>query len=123
VAEVIQYSSITVGTPIRYLTPRVDIYETDKEIVIIADMPGVSKDRIEVNAINNQLAVVGRFQIGWEGTRLIRECPNNDYYRTFTLSDIIDAENIQAKISDGILMLSLPKKPSAQRHKILIETE
>ena len=114
---------ITVGTSKLYLTPPVDIYETNKEVVIIADMPGVSKDRIELNVIDNQLTVVGHFQTGWEGTRLIRECPNNDYYRAFTLSDAIDAENIQPKILDGILRLSLPKKPSAQRHEILIETE
>ena len=100
-----------------------DIYETDKELVIIADMPGVSKDRIEVNVVDNLLTVLGHFQTGWEGSRLIRECPNNDYYRSFTLSDAIDAENIQAKISDGILKLSLPKRQPAQKHEILIETE
>ena len=114
---------ITVGEPRHFLTPPVDIYETDKEVVIIADMPGVSKEKIEVNVSDNKRTIVGHFQTGLEGKRLIRECPNNDYYRAFTLSDAIEAGNIQAKISDGILRLSLPKKPSTQRHEILIETE
>lgn len=107
----------------RYLTPPVDIYETNKEVVIIADMPGVSKDKIELNVVDNQLTIVGHFQTSREGKSLIRECPISDYYRTFKLSDIIDTENIQAKISDGILRLSLPKKSLSQKHEILIEVE
>lgn len=118
-----QYS-ITVGTSSkRYLTPPVDVYETGQEIVIIADMPGVPKEQTEVNVVDNQLTVVGHFQRDWKGTRLIRECPTNDYYRTFKLSDSIDIENIQAEVSDGVLKLSLPKKPSKQKQKISIETE
>lgn len=109
--------------PRRYLTPPVDIYETDEEIVIIADMPGVSKDRAEVNAAQNRLTILGHIKKDRGGRRLIRECPLNDYYRSFKLSNAIDVENIQAKILDGVLKLTLPKKVSKEEQRISIETE
>jgi len=113
---------ITIGKQKRYLTPPVDIYETKAEVAIIADMPGTSKDSIDVNVVDNRLTIEGHFQADCQGTRLIRECPNNDYYRAFKLSNAIDVDNIKAKISDGVLKVILPKK-TPQRQEILIEVE
>ena len=120
-AERINFTSM--GTARCYLTPPVDICETEQEVVVIADMPGVSKERMQVEITNNQLTILGRFHTGWTGAKLVRECPNCDYYRTFRISDTIDAELIKAKMTDGTLTLTLPKKPSAQPYQILIETE
>ena len=117
-----QYCVMT-GAARRSLTPPVDIYETDVEVVVIADMPGVSKDQIFMNVINNELTISGCFQTDWEGTKLVREFPNCNYYRTFRLSKIIDVENIQAKITDGVLTITFPKKQFAQPYQIPIETE
>jgi len=120
---VIEVRLYRIGTTRRYLTPPADIYETESEVVVVAEMPGVPKEDVEVNATNNRLTILGRVKPCWTGTKLIRECPNYDYYRAFTLSDAIDVENIQAKITEGVLTLNLPKKPSAQTYSIPIETE
>jgi HSP20 family protein len=117
-----QYFPMT-GAAQRSLTPPVDIYETDTEVVVVADMPGVSKDQILMNVISNQLTISGYFQTEWEGTKLVREFPNCNYYRTFRLSNVIDVENIQAKITDGVLTIKLPKKQLAQPYQVPIETE
>ena len=115
---------ITIGATRQHLTPPADIYETAGEVVVVADMPGVPKEDIEVNVTNDRLTILGRVKPCLAGAKLIRECPNYDYYRTFTLSDAIDVENIQqAKMKDGVLTLNLPKKPSAQEYRIPIETE
>jgi HSP20 family protein len=117
-----QYFPMT-GAAQRSLTPPVDVYETDTEVVVVADMPGVSKDQILMNVISNQLTISGYFQTEWEGTKLVREFPNCNYYRTFRLSNVIDVENIQAKITDGVLTIKLPKKQLAQPYQVPIETE
>jgi len=118
-----QYCSMT-GATRRSLTPPVDVYETDKEVVVIADMPGVPKDNIFMNVINNQLTISGCFQADWEeGTKLVRELPNCNYHRTFRLSDIVDVDNIQAKMADGVLTLNLPKRQPPQPYQVPIETE
>jgi HSP20 family molecular chaperone IbpA len=117
-----QYCSMT-GATQRSLTPPVDIYETEKEVVVVADMPGVPKDDIFMNVVNNQFTISGYSQADFEGKKLVRELPNCNYQRTFRLSNVIDVENIQAKISDGVLTINLPKKQSAQPYQVPIETE
>lgn len=117
-----QYFPMT-GAAQQSLTPPVDIYETDTEVVVVADMPGVSKDQILMNVMNNQLTISGYFQTEWEGAKLVREFPNCNYYRAFRLSNVIDVENIQAKITDGVLTINLPKKQLAQPYQVPIETE
>jgi len=111
------------GAARRGLTPPVDIYETDKEVVVVADMPGVSKEQVFLNVINNQLTISGCFHTDWEGTKLVCESPNCNYYRTFRISNVVDVENIQAKITDGVLNITLPKKQLAQPYQVPIETE
>ncbi|HIE29827.1 TPA: Hsp20/alpha crystallin family protein [Candidatus Poribacteria bacterium] len=117
-----QYSPMTEARR-QCLTPPVDIYETAQEVVVLADMPGVSKEHIYMNVINNQLTISGAFQTDWEGKKLVRELPNCSYYRTFRLSNIIDVENIQAKMTDGVLTVKLPKKQPEQPYKVPIEIE
>ena len=117
-----QYFPMT-GAARRGLTPPVDIYETDKEVVVVADMPGVSKEQVFLNVINNQLTISGCFHTDWEGTKLVGELPNCNYYRTFRLSNVIDVNNIQAKMTDGVLNVTLPKKQPTQPYQVSIETE
>jgi len=114
---------ITVGATRQHLTPPADIYEAENEVVVVADMPGVPKESMEINAVGNRLTIFGRVKSGWAGRKLIKECPNYDYFRAFTLANAIDVDNIKAKMEDGVLTLNLPKKPSAQEYRISIETE
>lgn len=114
---------IAIGATRQHLTPPADIYEADSEFVVVADMPGVPKENMEVNAVGNRLTIFGRVKPGWAGRKLIKECPNYDYYRTITLADPIDVDNIKAKMVDGVLTLNLPKKPPAPEYQIPIEME
>ena len=111
------------GTTRQHLTPPADIYETEDEVVVVADMPGVPKENMEVNAVGSRLTISGHVKPGWSGRKLIKECPHYDYYRAFTLSEAIDVENIKATMVDGILTLNLPKRPSAKEYRIPIEME
>jgi HSP20 family molecular chaperone IbpA len=99
-------------------TPRTDIYETEKEVVLVADMPGVGEKGIEVTLERNVLTIVGRTEdAAPEGFRLAyAEFERGDYQRSFVLSGQADANGIQASIRDGVLRVSVPKtKPALKR--------
>lgn len=98
--------------------PRADIYETDDSIVIMADMPGVDKDSLDITLDSDILSINGYVE---------PEAPENydlayaeyregDYQRQFTVSNQIDRENIEATLKDGVLHLTLPKaQPSTKK--------
>ena len=91
--------------------PRVDIYESDGEIVLVADMPGVKESSVDISVENNVLTIHGTV----DGTQLegydlaYAEYRVGDYARSFSVSNRVDQENIQATLKDGVLHLALPK--------------
>ena len=91
--------------------PRVDIYETDAAIGLVADMPGVDETSIEITLENRALTVKGLVEPMWpEGHELAyAEYRVGDFERSFTLPDLIDSAGIQATARDGVLRLHLPK--------------
>lgn len=101
--------------------PAVDIYETDKELVVLADMPGVPMENVEIDLNNDQLTVRGSGSTGqMAGTQLLSEYAGGDYYRQFTLSNIIDRSKIEASMKDGVLKVNLPKVEAAKPRKITV---
>lgn len=103
-------------------SPLVDIFETDKEIVLLADMPGVMSDRLDVDLRENVLtlsaeAVSGK---GGEEQDILSEFAVGKFYRQFTLSEVIDQGKIEAKLNSGVLRLVLPKVEKAAPRKIQI---
>ncbi len=92
------------------LTPFVDIYELPNRVVVLADMPGVSKAGVDIRVIDNRLMIRGQCPMRRDGVCLIGECAHYDYYRSIKLSAAIDAENIQAEMKDGVLTSILPKR-------------
>lgn len=109
---------------VRRLYMPVDICETDEGIILWAEMPGVKKEDLEIRVEGNELRIVGRVKEEEEGRYLLNECPTEgEYRRTFTISDEIDAANIKAKLRDGVLELTLPKKEEAKPREIPIEVE
>ncbi len=99
--------------------PQIDIYEDPNNITVIADMPGVDKDGVNINLEDDQLTISGKLPSpGESGTILHREYEVGNYFRQFTLSDVIDREKISAKISDGVLTVTLPKTKAAVPRKI-----
>ena len=103
--------------------PRADIYETDEEIVVVADVPGVDENTVEITLESNVLTINGYVEPEEpEGRSLsYAEYRVGDYQRAFSLSDQIDREGIEATVRDGVLRLHLPKVTEAKVKKIAIK--
>lgn len=102
--------------------PQVDIYEDKKAITVLADMPGVDKEGVSIDLKEDQLTIDGKVAIPEEkGTLLHKEYEIGNYFRQFTLSDVIDREKISAKMADGVLTLTLPKVEKAAAKKIEVK--
>ena len=102
--------------PAKYIRPAVDVYETDAGYVLLADMPGVTTDRLEVHAEEGQLTLHGTPTE--TPTVAHQEFRLREYHCTFTLADELDREHITARFQDGVLRLEVPKAPKAQVRKI-----
>jgi HSP20 family protein len=104
------------------VAPAVDIYETDKAFVLLADMPGVAPDGLDVVAERNELVIRGRVDPP-ASTPDYQEFELASYYRTFTLTDDLDTAGISATLRDGVLRIEIPKSPKVQPKKIPVRTE
>ena len=104
--------------------PAVDINETDSEYQVVADLPGLSKDALNVSVTDDVLSIVVSAQKDNEenlqGRVIRKERYRGKVTRSFKLSDAVDSENIQASYKDGVLSISVPKKESTQSKKIEI---
>jgi HSP20 family molecular chaperone IbpA len=103
-------------------TPDVDIFEDERQITLLADMPGVASDGITIDLNDNVLGIAGEvkpFETASESDVLI-EFEIGRYYRQFTLSDVIDQGKIVAKHEDGVLRLTLPKAEKAVPRRIAV---
>jgi HSP20 family protein len=100
--------------------PPADIYETRDSIVVMADMPGVSPDGVDITLERRVLTIRGRSvaneHSGYQ--RVYNEYADGDYERVFTLSENIDRDRIEATLKDGVLHLVLPKAEAARPRKI-----
>lgn len=104
--------------------PRVDIYEVSGELVLVADMPGVANESIDIVFENGVLAISGKVEKRQpEGTQyLLSEYGLGDYHRAFEVSEAIDATKISAEYSDGELVVHLPKAESARPRRIEVKS-
>jgi HSP20 family protein len=103
-----------------YVVPPVDIYETDKGYAVVADMPGVQPDGLDIHVDHDRLTIRGRVTAREQTSPLHREFVLHDYYRAFTLAQEIDSEKISAMLRDGVLRLELPKAARAVARKISV---
>jgi len=105
-----------------YFAPHVDIFETDKEVIVIADMPGVATDGIDLSLEDNILTIQGRRPSPQHLGRLIlEEYESGHYLRRFTVAEIIAQDKIEASLADGVLKVRLPKVGPAQPKKIEVK--
>lgn len=103
--------------------PAVDIYETEEALTLVADMPGVSPENVDIDIRDDQLTIRGTVTLEGEGESvLLREYGVGDYYRQFTLGRIIDQSKIEAAMKDGVLTLTLPKVDKAKPRKVVVKT-
>jgi Molecular chaperone (small heat shock protein) len=104
--------------------PRIDVSETDKEVRITAELPGLDEKDIEVTMANNMLTIKGEKKVEKEeedGDYYHSECSYGYFDRTIELPQGIDAANGKAKFKRGVLKVTIPKKPEAQSHRRRIE--
>lgn len=106
-------------------TPAVDIFETDTELVVLADIPGVKTADLDVDLRDNVLTLEGDVAPpeATDETEVLREYMTGKYYRQFTLSEAIDQTKIDANLKDGALRLTLPKVEKATPRKITVQAE
>ncbi|MCL6584028.1 MAG: Hsp20/alpha crystallin family protein [bacterium] len=104
----------------RYLTPPVDIYETQEGLVVIADLPGVSKENADIRVDNNVLTIQGKTQHLAPGNPVYTEYTLLNFFRQFQLSEIVDQEKISADLKNGTLVIHLPKVEKAKPKRITV---
>lgn len=102
------------------VTPLVDIYENEDEILLHADMPGVMKNDIAINIDNGKLSLSGERRVETAGTSQWEEFGNVVYRRNFSVPQTIDVGKINAVLKDGVLRLHLPKSEAAKPRQIEI---
>lgn len=108
--------------PGQVFVPAVDILENEEEIIILADMPGVTSKSVDIDLRESVLTIEGRISPveGEKEVTVYREFDWGDYLRQFTLSDAIDQEKITAKMDQGVLRLTLPKAEKRKPQKIQV---
>ncbi len=108
----------------RTYLPAVDIIEKDTELLLVADMPGVTADGVTINYERGLLTVNGtvRPRQNGETDYLVREYGVGDFYRSFQIGEGIDAARIEAELSGGVLTLHLPKKQEVMPRRITVRS-
>ena len=105
-----------------YIAPNVNIFETQEGYVLQAEMPGVSKDGLEVTVEGSEITITGRRSPDTvAGQTLFRERNTADYRRVFELDPAIDTGKVSAKIEQGVLTVTLPKSERVKPRKIKVD--
>lgn len=108
--------------PARYYVPYTDIYETEDDLTLVMEMPGVEKDNLDVKIEDDVLQIEGQIDFAnyAEMQPVYTEYNVGHYTRRFHLSNRIDQDKISATVADGVLTLKLPKAEEAKPRKIKI---
>ena len=103
--------------------PRTDIYERDNALVLVADMPGVDENSVEINVEQRVLTITGRVtpQEVADHRLTYAEYEAGDFERSFTLSEEVDVDQIKATVKGGVLRLVMPKSEAAKPKKISVK--
>ena len=104
-----------------HVAPPVDIYENEEKLLLIADVPGVSKEDLSIHFEKGQLTVRGKRSDGLAGNLLAAEYRTHDYRRAFALPQGIDAEKISAELTAGVLRIHLPKTSAHRPRRIEVK--
>ena len=107
----------------RPMIPPVDIYETDEALILVADMPGVTKESVEVKIDENVLHIRGEIVDlpSEDVSPLYVELRGSEYYRAFTIGPEFDLDKVEASMEAGVLRIYLPKVEAERPRKIEIK--
>ena len=105
--------------------PKVNVYEYDDKVGIVAEIPGLSKKQIKVDVEDNVLTISGDKHSVWDDAKakvLRRELKQSSFKRSFTLGELLDGDDISANFKDGVLSIEIPKVEPAKpkKHSIKI---
>jgi HSP20 family molecular chaperone IbpA len=105
-------------------SPAVDIFENDTSITVLADMPGVKAQDLQIDLRESVLTLTGRVAMpeSAKESEVVREYRSGTFFRQFTLSETINQTGIDAKLTDGVLRLELPKVEKAKPRQITVRT-
>jgi HSP20 family protein len=107
-----------------HFSPRVDIYETENELTLFAEVPGVRPEDVDLHYEQGELTLRGRVHTRSEGKRLLlQEYEEGDFYRAFNIHESIDAGRISAECKNGVLTVHLPKAESSKPRQISVKAE
>ncbi len=116
----------TGGEPTRseetYIRPPVDIYEDDRGLVVLADLPGVEPEALDVQVDRRVLTIQAQATHPARADAVYREFALTGYFRQFQLPDDVDAAGISAELRHGVLTLRLPRIERAQARRIQVRT-
>ena len=105
-----------------YFSPLVDIFETPEAVTVIADIPGVTQENVEIALDDNLLTIHGKMMNKQpEGRVILEEYESGHYMRKFTVAETIDREKIEASFASGVLTVVLPKQVPMQPKKIEVK--
>lgn len=108
--------------PEQFVSPEVNIFETSDGYVLEAEMPGVSKEGLEITVEGNEMTIVGhRRTEPLSGESLFRESHGVSFRRVFELDPAIDNAKVAARMEAGVLTLTLPKSERVKPRKITVE--
>lgn len=102
--------------------PQIDIWEDDDELVLSADLPGVTAENVDIQFENRELTIRGKVCPRYDNVKLLySEYGIGDFHRTFKIGEAIDIAEISAEMSDGVLMLHLPKSEKLKPRRIAVK--
>ena len=106
----------------------VNIHEQDDAFILSALVPGLNAEDLNIQVLDDVVRIDGEYKQSSpvdkadENDYVVRELPSGPFTRTLRLPSVIDAEQVEAKIADGVLTLTLPKAESARPKKISIQS-
>ncbi|TFZ05842.1 Hsp20/alpha crystallin family protein [Ramlibacter henchirensis] len=108
------------AAPAPHVVPPVDVFEDESGITVLADLPGVSRDRLGVRVDGDSLLIEGTAEVAGpkDMDMVYGEAQVPAYRREFTLSRELDASRIEAQLKDGVLRLTIPKAEEAKPRRI-----
>jgi HSP20 family protein len=106
----------------RMYVPRFDIWETEDELLLYGDLPGVGPEQLDIHFESGELTIHGKVATRQDGRELVDgEYGTGDFHRTFAIGEAIDAEKISAELRHGVVILHLPKSEKVKPRRIQVK--
>ncbi len=104
-------------------SPRFDVWESDDELVLYGDLPGVAAEDLDIHFENGELKIYGKVAPRNTNVELLYgEYGIGDFHRSFSASESIDTEKISAELKNGVLTVHLPKREAVKPRRIEVKT-